>query len=265
MMNETLSKLQIRSDELESIRKKLQHNLQKAPEGQLRIKQRGKNYHYFHRTNPDENLGKYIRRENIQLAKALAQRDYDMKALKTTEKELRTLTQFLTSYPRETVNDVYSGLTNSRKNLVTPIEITNEEYAIWWQEQEYSQKEFIDEDKEYYTDNNERVRSKSEIIIANALAGANIPYRYEASLILRGLGTIHPDFTVLKVRTREIIYWEHLGRMDEKDYSEKAIERINAYEKNGVFPGKNLILTYETAERPLNVKLLKEIIEHYLL
>ena len=27
---------------------------------------------------------------------------------------------------------------------------------------------------------------------------------------------IHPDFTVLNVRTREILYWEHLGMMDNK-------------------------------------------------
>ena len=37
---------------------------------------------------------------------------------------------------------------------------------------------------------------------------------------------IHPDFTVLNVRTREILYWEHLGMMDNKEYIESALAKI---------------------------------------
>ena len=61
------------------------------------------------------------------------------------------------------------------------------------------------------------------------------------------------------------ILWEHLGLMDIPEYAEKAIRKITAYEENGYFPGENLILTYETAGQPLNLKLLKDTIKRYLL
>ena len=36
----------------------------------------------------------------------------------------------------------------------------------------------------------------------------NVPYHYEAPLYLKGRGIIHPDFTVLNIRTRQEYYWE---------------------------------------------------------
>ena len=117
---------------------------------------------------------------------------------------------------------------------------------------------------EYYTDKGERVRSKSEILIANALNRNHIPYRYECPLYLAGYGTIHPDFTVLNVRLRKEMYWEHLGMMDEPEYIEDALNRISLYEKNHYFPGDRLILTHETLRHPLNSKNIENMIFQYL-
>ena len=57
----------------------------------------------------------------------------------------------------------------------------------------------------------------------------------ESALVIGGV-KIYPDFTVLNVRTRETIYLEHLGMMDDPQYYESAIKRIqltegNVYEK----------------------------------
>ena len=75
------------------------------------------------------------------------------------------------------------------------------------------------------TENGELVRSKSEVLIANYLLHANVPYIYELPIVLDNR-IIHPDFTVLNVRTREILYWEHLGMMDNKEYIESALAKI---------------------------------------
>ena len=112
---------------------------------------------------------------------------------------------------------------------------------------------------------NERVRSKSEILIANALGRHNVPYKYECPIVLKGMGKIHPDFTALNVKRRKIYYWEHLGKLDDPDYARKNVFRINTYEKNGIFHGENLITTWETSTLPLDVKLVDELINHYLL
>lgn len=91
-----------------------------------------------------------------------------------------------------------------------------------------------------------------------------IPYVYEVPLYLEGYGYIKPDFVVLNKKNRREYYWEHLGMMDNKEYCEKAIKKIETFEKNGIFPGENLILTYETYEQPLNIKVVEKLISEYL-
>jgi hypothetical protein len=115
------------------------------------------------------------------------------------------------------------------------------------------------------TDRGERVRSKSELIIANLLSKEGIPYKYECPLRLKGFGTVHPDFTALRRKARKEIYWEHLGMMDDPEYAEKAVRKISAYGANGFFPGDRLILTAETKSTPLNVRLIRDLIACYCL
>ena len=81
---------------------------------------------------------------------------------------------------------------------------------------------------------------------------------------MRGVGITYPDFTILNTENRQEIYWEHLGMMDDPNYVDMAIKKINTYEQNGILLGKNLILTYETKKNPLNSKTIKLIIQHYL-
>ena len=64
----------------------------------------------------------------------------------------------------------------------------------------------------------------------------------------------YPDFTLLKVRTREIIYFEHFGYMDDEGYRLKTMEKMDLYRASGIYPGKNLIFTYETEHNPLDIK-----------
>lgn len=53
--------------------------------------------------------------------------------------------------------------------------------------------------------------------------------------------------------------------MDHADYCEKAIKKIETMAANGIFPGKNLIMTYETATHPLNMKTVNLLIQEYLM
>ena len=100
------------------------------------------------------------------------------------------------------------------------------------------------------------MRSKSEILIADTLTDMNIPYLYEKPLTL-GSVTIHPDFTILQVHTRRVLFLEHFGMMDDPDYVDTAIARIYLYIQHGVLPGDRLLLTFETKNSPLNTKLLR--------
>ena len=198
------------------------------------------------------------------MAKQLAQKDYDKKVPTCAEKELNAISKFLVNCPDKSVEQIFENLHEGRKRSITPIMETHEEYVQKWQEEIYQGKAFYDDTPELYTMKGERVRSKSELIIADMLSKEGVPYRYEYPLHLKGVGKIYPDFTVLNVKKRKELYWEHLGMMDDPSYAEKALKKITIYEQNGNFPGEDLILTYETRKNPMNQKVIMLMIQHYL-
>lgn len=92
----------------------------------------------------------------------------------------------------------------------------------------------------------------------------NVDIKYECPLYLEGFGIVYPDFTFLSKKTGQEIYWEHDGMMDDPVYAQNAIKKIEAYEKNGIFPGDRLILTFETEETLLNSEILEVLVKKYL-
>ncbi|MBE6005416.1 MAG: RNA helicase [Lachnospiraceae bacterium] len=90
----------------------------------------------------------------------------------------------------------------------------------------------------------ELVRSKSEVIIANALHYHKLEYIYEPELVLEGK-VKRPDFKVVDDDTGEEWYWEHCGMMDDPKYKKRWEDKKTFYKKNGIEEGKNLIVTYD--------------------
>ena len=263
-MNEIQTMLDAREKYLLRLKKEKEKSLKKVPEGSLRIHQKKNKTEYYHRTDPKNFSGKYIRKDNIILAKQLAQKDYDEKVLYATEKELDAIHKFIRFYPEKNAEQIYDNLHQERQKLIQPIIESEERFVKMWESISYVGKGFPPDYPEYYTHRGERVRSKSEIIIADALEKAGVPYRYEYPLYIKSYGNIYPDFMALNIKTREEKIWEHLGMMDEPNYVENAITKINQYIKQGIYPGEKLILTYETKNNPLNLKIVKQMIEHYL-
>ena len=107
------------------------------------------------------------------------------------------------------------------------------------------------------------VRSKSEVLIALQLQMKKIPFRYEC-LLKVGKFDYYPDFTIKHPRTGQIFYWEHFGKMDDENYRKKALFKIHNYTKEGIIPGTNLIMTFETKENPLDMDMIEKMIEYYL-
>ena len=139
----------------------------------------------------------------MSFAKQLAQKDYDQKLLRSVEKELNAIDKYFANYPKQNAEQVYENLQKERQRLVTPIEETDEQFIERWKAVEYCGKGFAEDDVELYTIRGERVRSKSDIMIADLLSKENIPYRYECPLSIKNLGNIYPDFTLLHTGLRK--------------------------------------------------------------
>lgn len=87
---------------------------------------------------------------------------------------------------------------------------------------------------------------------------------YEKPLYLNGYGTVYPDFTFLSSKTGQEMYWEHEGMLDKQEYARRAVRKIESYQKNGIYPGEQLILTFETEQSILNQKIVEGLVEKYL-
>ena len=244
----------------------VRERLQIAPEGTLRIaKSRGRIQ--FYHVKPDKNpkCGIFIKNEQREIAKQLAQKSYDKKILKLSEKRLAQVERLLQNYEDDEIEVIFQNECQIRQNLINPIEPIWEQQLEIWENKGYEGKEFREEEVLILTEKRERVRSKSEKILADYFYRNNIPYKYEKPLMLKGIGTIYPDFTFLSRKTRKEIYWEHLGRMDDPNYAKSAIKKIQMYENNDIFVGERLILTYETAATVLNTRDIERKVEKYLL
>ena len=212
-------------------------------------------------------------RSQEKLARSLVQNDYDKKTIPAIEAEIKELKDFIKDYKTKNCNSVYQKLASTRRQVVTPLTLDDEVYTAAWLDVKYKQKKIPDDVPKLITDNNEQVRSKSEVIIANALKVAGVPYRYEFPLLVDrnpelDAGTdfceLHPDFYCLNLRTRQEFAWEHFGMMDDPEYAAGAIEKLQLYMANGFLPGKNLIITMETSAKPFSSKILKDVIQTYL-
>lgn len=263
-MEQIKNLLEARKQELIQLKEKKERALLSVPEGTLRICNHGNRTQYYQRKDPKDKNGTYIRDENIEIARALAQKDYDKKVLNSTEKELEAIIKFLSGCPEKRVEEIFGELHEERQKLIVPISETDAQFVHHWENVPYQGKIIYENVPAIYTAKGERVRSKSEVIIADALNREGIPYRYEYPLSLPNIGKVYPDFTVLNIRTRKEFLWEHLGMMDEPEYAEKAVQKIESYEQNDIYPGETLILTYETKRNPINQKLIHEIICKYL-
>ena len=81
-----------------------------------------------------------------------------------------------------------------------------------WEREEYLKKGNCEYDMpEHYTVKGEKVRSKSEVTIANMLYEKGIPYRYEEQLQLRSGKLASPDFTVYVKSEGRTKLLEHCG------------------------------------------------------
>lgn len=268
-------------DELEKYAAKVKERLKNVPRGRVRICKKGNRLEYYLKEEAkktdtmDESLdsiksskkkgnknGRYIRKKDEMLVKKIVQRDYDTKLLEKVEEKIGAIDEFLKKYKEADIVKVYENTNQYRRALLDDAMISDEEYVTNWECVDYEGKGFAEGDVEIYTDRGERVRSKSEKIIADRLNVLGIPYRYECPLLLNGSTKVYPDFTLLNIATREEVYLEHCGLMDYPAYVEILMYKLKSYERNGIYLGLNLFITYESSKYPLNAKIIDVLVEN---
>ena len=266
--------LEERLKQLKKVLSHIQKNQENLPPGHLKISQKKNHVEFYHITEQGVSRGRYISVKNRDFAARLAKKDYDIQLVRLLKREINLLEMILQQTKSfSAIQKLYDDLCPARQALIQPVTLTDEQYRNQWLAATWERKSFAEDVPKYFTANEECVRSKSEVIIADALLRHGVPYRYDFPLKLRTESsarrrnseiTFYPDFLCLNLRTREEFFWEHFGLMDDEEYSNNAAGKLNLYAENGIYPGRKLIITMETQNEPLNTKTVDKLIKEFL-
>ena len=259
MDDKLITDIKERYARLSELEKRIEERMKTFPDGRIYVKQHGNNCYYYMSSDSQDIKEKYLSKENAELIESLLQKKYFVKVLEATKEELYVLKKIIRTYPKFVAEDIYDNLPDARKKYVKPIIPTNEEYARRWEARYYKKKPISDDVPIFKTLKGELVRSKSEMIIADRLYINNIPYKYECPIMVQN-EIIHPDFTILRISDRKILYLEHCGKMDDPKYADDMVIRHNNYGLEGIILGDRLFYTFESSKTPLDVRALDQLI-----
>ena len=184
---------------LDTLTHQIERKISGFPQGRIEIKHAGKKVYYYHSESDTD--GMQLCKDGV-LVSQLAQKNYLERVLKSSTQEAAILERTLKQYPETVAEDIYEKLSEDRKSLIKPIVTPIEQFVKEWQEKPYVQKPIKEGVPFYTTLRGEKVRSKSEQIIADRLYIRGIPYKYECPLRV-GNKIIHPDFTILRRSDRK--------------------------------------------------------------
>jgi len=259
--------IQRRIDELQSAIDCLQSRIANGPAGVIY----GSRSHSKWQWQWSEGKGrKYLSNKEQKQIKALAQKKYEGLVLSSLQSQRDFLDGVMEQYRPDCGELVFESMEPEWKNVVEPTLVSQECFVDAWKSVSYRKKSI--DDTGLVTRSGEMVRSKSELLIAEALENSKVPFRYEYPryVLWNDAGgirrvKIHPDFTCLNVRLRREIVWEHFGLMDKPDYARETLSKIEAYERSGLVYGDGFIYTMEAQDNPLNSAKIQRLIERFLL
>jgi hypothetical protein len=192
--------------------------LEQLPEGRL-VKKREFYYHVIGK----KEIGIT---NNTELIRQLARKKFLLEQKKDISK---------------TPKDIIKSLPNSYQNLPQSF-FYHTDFHKWNNQPEV--KNSYPMATTYHSKNGTIVRSKSELIIANALEEYELPYRYD-NLLQLVEQKMYPDFIIKNPFTNKTIIWEHFGALNQPDYEQRMTTKMKIYLEQGFVPFHNLIYTSE--------------------
>ena len=260
-------------EELERIAKELNERkedllleLRDLPEGEFLCTEQDGLIKYFQRLPAVGNRKKERRygvKRKPEVLNGLVRKEYVTKALRTIDKDIRAVELAATRYKATDENTLMEGFIAKHPELADSIYRNNIDVEEW--------KEAFDRIEDYHADalkqtaaDGTRMRSKNELYIKSRLDHYGIIYRSDCPTGIPGLKRV-PDFTILRKRDGKIIYWEHMGMMYDMEYRIDNMRKLEEYDKFGIVPWDNLIVTYDTIEGGLRADLIEAMIKCWLL
>lgn len=159
--------------------------------------------------------------------------------------------------------DLINALPENYQSVLT---LLRKEALEKWESAPYKKAPFDPNHHIHETLCGELVRSKSEVIIANALFTYGIPFHFEEQFPYPNENGdfYYPDFTIFLPDESRII-WEHLGMLSVMSYAVHNGQKLHTYQTHDFLIGKNLILTQDDSRGNCSSSFIYHIIERALL
>lgn len=220
--------------------KQSQETLAEAPPGRLFVRERKKRKSYYQIIKKKagsrwRNIQLNIN-EDTELIRKLTEKRIAEEMIQTCLGNLKVLENTLHCFRSCDTPDILASLPSKYQDafLLCHKQQINAWFSAPYQKAPFDAKRHI-----HITACGELVRSKSEVIIADALFSCGIPFHYEERFPYPDDdgNFYYPDFTILLPNGLKLI-WEHLGLLGEMAYCVHNAQKLHNYQRNKVFIGK---------------------------
>ena len=270
-LNEVLSIYEKLSDLFKS-------ELESSPDGKLIYQNNGQYKQFIHLINEN---GKRIRKginTDSEMIKALARKEFNSKASKIFSNNITALRKAIDKQIPFDPDQILQSMTKAyallpeqyffdRDKLIITAGLDDDllkkvkRHEEWWRKP-YKEYWGYPENKTKTTSRGQKVRSISEMLIAEALYKYSIPFHYEEELEAYGK-TFAPDFTFEGGDYRPF-YLDYFGMMDNTKYAKRNIIKLDDYYDIGLIPGDNLIVVFD-AKGIMNAAVIEGIIKNEII
>ena len=242
--------VEILLNELEKRLKNCEVELASSPQGELYQVHRGGVVEFYCATRDGNGrLARHSLRKEPDVAAALARKAYLREEHKRLKEDADYLKQILDIRQGMTAENVIGHLPERFQRLPKEwlLGIRNEPKILTkadqWAAASYRQSNYKPEEKRKITSRGLHVRSMAEVVCCERYYYHDVPFRYEAVLEIDGY-TFAPDFTLMRRRDGKIFYHEHCGLPHVPRYRDRHKWKMQMYERAGIVPWDNLIVTY---------------------
>lgn len=234
----------------------VQQELKISPAGFLYIRELERKNTYYHVTTGTDGKPVHTKITNKNTLKTLLNKARNKALQKTCRNNIKVLKRALKNYTPLNMNTL---LSEKQRELFLELYMSNPPAP-------YKKAPFDPTKHIHETVTGELVRSKGEVIIANALWHYGIPFNYEELFPYpdEDGNWFYPDFTI-HCPDGTVIIWEHWGMLDKHTYCIHNAGKLHTYNDNNYVIGKNLILSQDDKNGNCSTTLVYHIIENYIL
>ena len=248
--------------------------LRAGPEGGLISEMsRGKRQYRWTVPNGKDASGKYhYQRRSItkdkDLLQRLARREYARSAMRILDHNTAILSKAFSKLQEYSPKSIQAGMGSAYQTLPEEMLDGAQPYAKAgqalheWASEKYEKSQYMVEKRIHTTTRGLKVRSRTELAIAEVLYRYEIPFRYEQVMWIKG-HELAPDFTFLGYDGREF-YWEFCGMMKDPGYVNHHLWKRDMYESVGIAAWNDMIYSYSD-EDSLDMRIIDAVIRTQIL